>query len=94
MNLLTDVTDLSMLAIFIFYTTFGMTMILLLVGSRFSRVKTLVIVYGSCFLLLVWLFVLGRFFGSENLLYLYTPCLHLPVLAFLCLLLNFYSTGI
>ena len=81
MNLLTDVTDLSMLAIFIFYTTFGMTMNLLLVGSRFSRVKTLVIVYGSCFLLLVWLFVLGRFFGSENLLYLYTPCLHLPELA-------------
>ena len=39
------------------------------------------IVYGSCFLLLVWLFVLGRFFGSENLLYLYTPCLHLPELA-------------
>ena len=81
MNLLTDVSDLSMLAIFIFYTTFGMTMILLLVGSRFSRAKTLVIVYGSCFLLLVWLFVLARFFGSENLLYLYTPCLHLPALA-------------
>ena len=55
-------------------------MILLLVGSRFSRAKTLVIVYGSCFCSSSG-FCAWALLRQRDLLYLYTPCLHLPVLA-------------
>ena len=81
MNILNGISNMSMLAIFIFYTFFGMTLLMLFIESRFSRIRTAVIIYGVCLLLLVGLMLLARRFGSENLLYLYTPCIHIPVLA-------------
>lgn len=81
MNILNGISNMSMLAIFIFYTFFGMTLLMLFIESRFSRIRTAVIIYGVCLLLLVGFMLLARCFGSENLLYLYTPCIHIPVLA-------------
>ena len=52
---------------FFYMTLLGITMVLLFVGSRLSRWKTLLIVYGFTALAMAAEIVLIRFWGTDTL---------------------------
>lgn len=81
MNTFNGLPNWAVLAVFIYYTFFGVTLLTLFIDSRFSRTRTMVTAYGVCALLLVGLMLLAQRCGSENLLYFYTPCIHVPMMA-------------
>ena len=72
---------------FFYMTLLGITMVLLFVGSRLSRWKTLLIVYGFTVLAMAAEIVLIRFWGTDTLSRVYILMVHLPAL------LLFYFIG-
>ena len=72
---------------FFYMTLLGITMVLLFVGSRLSRWKTLLIVYGFTALAMAAEIVLIRFWGTDTLSRVYILIVHLPAL------LLFYFIG-